>query len=150
MKTIKITFGLLLLAFAAFAQKESPVKWSFSSRKKADNVYEVVLSASVSKPWHIYSQFTPKGGPLATDITFATNPIVVFDGDVKESGKLLTNYDKSFKVDVKYFSDKVEFVQTVKTRGAVQTDVRGTIEYMVCDDSKCLPPVKQPFEIKLQ
>ena len=32
----------------------------------------------------------------------------------------------------------------------MKTNVRGSIEYMICDDTKCLPPVKKFFDIKLQ
>ena len=151
MKSFLITIGLLMGAISAFAQKESPVKWTFESHKKSDKVYEVVLTATFAKPWHVYSQFTPEGGPLPTKINFAVNPLLVVDGAPKENGGLQIKHDASFGVDVKYFSDKVEFVQTVKTRAAtVKTDVRGTIEYMVCNDTKCLPPAKQSFDIKLQ
>ena len=140
----------IFVSVTAFGQTKSPVTWSFSSNKKSDKVYDVVLTANLNKPWHIYSQFTPKGGPLPTKITFATNPIITIDGDTKETGKLLTDYDDNFGVDVKYFSGKVEFVQTVKMKSTAKTGVRGSIEYMVCNDEKCLPPVKQLFDIKLQ
>jgi thiol:disulfide interchange protein DsbD len=151
MKNLLITIGLMLTTLSAFAQKESPVKWSFESHKKSDNEYQVVLTATFAKPWHIYSQFTPEGGPLPTKISFQANPMLIANGSVKENGSLQTKHDASFGVDVKYFSDKVEFVQSVKIRSAaVKTEIRGTIEYMVCNDTKCLPPTKQLFDIKLQ
>lgn len=141
---------LLFVSLPALSQSEGPAKWSFTSLKKSDKVYEISLTATLPKPWHIYSQFTPDGGPLATKITFTSNPVLTVEGDSKEKGTLLTNHDKNFGVDVKYFSDKVEFVQTIKLKGSMKTNVRGSIEYMVCDDTKCLPPVKKLFDIKLQ
>jgi len=144
------TAALFFLSLAVFSQAESPVNWSFSSQKKPGNVYEVAMSATVTKPWHIYSQFTPNGGPLPTKITFVSNPLIQIDGASGETGSMKTNHDPYFGVDVKYFSDKVSFVQTIKVKGSIQTELRGNIEYMVCNDSKCLPPVKQPFDIKLQ
>lgn len=151
MKKLLIITGLLFGTISAFAQKESPVKWTFESHKKSYKEYQVVMTATFAKPWHLYSQFTPEGGPLPTKINFAINPLLIVDGTPKENGGLQTKHDASFGVDVKYFSDKVEFVQTVKMRAAVvKTDVQGTIEYMVCNDTKCLPPAKQSFDIKLQ
>ena len=144
------TLTLLILSIVVFGQAETPVNWSFSSQKKSDKVYEIVMSATVIKPWHIYSQFTPNGGPLPTKITFASNPLLQVDGATGETGNLKTNHDPYFGVDVKYFSERVAFVQTVKMKGNIKTELRGNIEYMVCNDSKCLPPVKQPFDIKLQ
>ena len=58
--------------------------------------------------------------------------------------------DNVFGIDVKYFNDRVEFIQTVKLKGNVKTNIGGTVEYMVCDDSQCLPPTKKTFDIKLQ
>jgi hypothetical protein len=48
------------------------------------------------------------------------------------------------------YSDKVQWVQTVKVKGGIKTNISGTIEYMVCDDSHCLPPTKKSFDLKLQ
>ncbi|MFA6082867.1 protein-disulfide reductase DsbD domain-containing protein [Mucilaginibacter sp.] len=150
MKNILIVCTFLFVSLNVFGQTKSPVSWSFTSHKKSDKVYEVVMSATVAKPWHIYSQFTPDGGPLPTKITFSPNPLLLVEKIDRETGNLKTVHDKTFDVDVKYFSDKAQFVKTIKVKGAVKTNVRGTIEYMVCNDAKCLPPVKQSFDIKLQ
>ncbi len=114
----KIIF-LVLGAFFVFnvmAQLKDPVKWTATSRKKA-NGYEVVITATLPKPWHIYSQTTGEGGPVATNFKFTKNPLLTFDGGVREIGKLKENYDKLFETKVKYFGDKVDFVQAVKVRG---------------------------------
>lgn len=146
----KIAFFLVaaLFSFAAMAQIKDPVKWSAKSRKTA-NCYEVVLTATLPKPWHIYSQFTGEGGPVATSFKFSKNPLVTFQGNVKEMGKLKEQYDKLFDTKVKYFGDKVEFVQEVKVKGNVKTNVNITVEYMTCDDSQCLPPTKKTFTVSL-
>lgn len=145
-------FLLLMLATSlpGFCQTESPVKWSFESRRKSSNAYEIILHATLPEPWHLYSQFTPDGGPLATRITFASNPIVTIEGAPKEVGKLVTRQDKNFGVEVRYFSGGVDFVQTIKSKSAVRTSVRGSIAYMICDDTKCLAPMKQPFTVEIQ
>ena len=132
------------------AQIANPVKWSYTVQKKSDKVYDVVLTATLDKPWHIYSQFTPKGGPVPTSITFKNNPLVMLDSKAKENGSLKTDHDENFGVDVKYFADKVEFVQAVKLRSNAKTSVSGTVEYMICNDQKCLPPAKQSFSVTLQ
>jgi thiol:disulfide interchange protein DsbD len=147
-------FGLLITLFfmtaAAMAQKNEPVQWNFAATKKADKTYEVTFSATVEKPWHIYSQTTPKGGPVPTKITYKTNPLIVVDGTAKENGSLKQIHDKFFGVDVKYFSDRVDFVQTLTLKANAKTNLSGTIEYMVCNDEECLPPKKVPFDLKLQ
>ncbi len=141
--------GILFTA-GAMAQIQDPVQWTYSARKKADKVYELVITAKMARPWHVYSQFTPEGGPVPTKLSFKNNPLATLDGKVKELGKLKVEHDQSFGVDVKSFYDQVEFVQTVKLKGNVKTNISGTVEYMVCDDHQCLPPTTKSFDIKLQ
>jgi len=149
MKNYITTAAFLFLSFVVFSQAESPVNWSFSSQKKPGNVYEVALSATVAKPWHIYSQFTPNGGPLPTKITFVSNPLIQLDGASGETGSMKTNHDPYFGVDVKYFNGKVDFVQLVKLKSKAKTNFTGSVEFMVCNDQQCLPPATQKFSIAL-
>jgi DsbC/DsbD-like thiol-disulfide interchange protein len=73
------------------------------------------------------------------------------NGAVKEVGKLEKVFDKNFETNVLSYSDKVQWIQTVKLKKTgAKTNVSGTIEYMVCDDSHCLPPVRKSFDLKLQ
>ena len=111
----------------------------------------IVITADLQHPWHIYSQNTGKGGPVPTTISFKANPLItVTKGKAKEIGKLEKMFDKNFKTNVLSFSEKVQFVQTVKVKGGIKTNLSGTVYYMVCNDSKCLPPVKKSFDLKLQ
>lgn len=144
-----VAFFLMVCTFG-FAQIQTPVSWSYMANKKGDNLFEIVITATLPKPWHIYSQTTPKGGPVPTKISFKANPLLKLEGDAQEKGALKTEHDENFGVDVKYYADKVEFVQTVRLKNKIKTSISGNVEYMVCNDNKCLPPVKQPFDIKLQ
>ena len=148
---MKVKYFLFIsILMAASAQTESIVKWTFAAKKKDAKTYEVVASAALPKTWHIYSQNTSKGGPVPTKITFKANPLLMIDGAAKENGALKTTHDPVFDVDVKYYNDKVDFVQLVKLKTAATTNASGTVEYMICNDEKCLPPTKQAFDIKLQ
>ena len=150
MKRITLSVFAVLIAFMSFSQPKNPVSWNYEAKKKSANTYEVTLTATVESPWHIYSQNTGKGGPIPTNISFKANPLVTKTGTVKEQGKLEKVYDKNFNTNVLYYSEKVAFVQTVKVKGNIKTSISGTVEYMVCDDSQCLPPVKKSFDLKLQ
>lgn len=150
MKKTVLTFLVAFIYMTAFSQMKSPVSWNYEAKKKTANTYEVILTATVEKGWHIYSQNTGKGGPVPTTISFKANPLVTKIGTIKEQGKLEKHFDKLFNTNVLYYSDKVVFVQTAKVKGNIKTSVSGTVEYMVCDDSQCLPPVKKTFDLKLQ
>lgn len=148
-KATLLLTGILLSVFS-FAQEQDPVKWSFTAKKINATTYEVRLSAKIENGWHIYSQTTPAGGPVPTEISFAKNPLVKLSGAVKEVGKLEKHFEPLFSVDVRQYSNKVDFVQTVTIKRGVKTSVKGVVEFMVCNDHECLPPSNKSFTIMVK
>ena len=134
---------------AAFAQMENPVKWTYSAKKIKGDMYELHMTATLEPKWHIYSQDIKGDGPVPTSFAFDKNPVVKTDGAVAEVGKLEKDFDKNFNMTLKYYGNKVDFVQRVKLKSAVNTFAKGKITYMVCNDKKCLPPKDVPFSIKI-
>ncbi len=151
MKRIFLFAAFALLApVALFAQVKNPVKWSYSAKKLASGKYEVHMTALVDKGWHIYSQTTPDGGPVPTAFTFTSNPLLTMEGKVKEVGSMEKKHEEIFGVDVHQYQGKVDFVQVVKMKAAVKTNLAGTVEYMLCNDRECLPPKDESFTVALQ
>lgn len=150
MKHSFFLFLSMMIAAVSFSQIKNPVHWTFTSKKINETTFEVVISAKLDQGWHIYSQTTPDGGPTPTAISFSKNPLVTLDGTAKESGKLEQKHEKLFGVDVKQFSGKVDFIQTVRLKGKAKTAVNGTVEFMTCNDRECLPPKTQKFSVVLQ
>jgi thiol:disulfide interchange protein DsbD len=148
MKKLLVLFCSIVFAMNVHAQKPNPVKWTFTAIKKSDKQYEVVASATIDAPWHMYSQFV-SGGPIPTNFTFSKNPLVQLAGKTKEKGKLQKMYDKNFKTELSFFSDKVDFIQTVNLKVASKTNLVGMVEYSICNDDRCLPPAKVSFEVAL-
>ncbi len=146
----KILIVLLAMTGLGAQAQTGKLSWTFSAKKLAGNKYELHLTATPPPGWHTYSQFTPDGGPLPTDIKFNTNALVTKEGKVKEVGKLKSEFDKTFKVIVKYFEGKVDFVQVVKVKGAIKTNVSGTVDAMICNDKTCIPAATQQFNIALK
>lgn len=150
MKKIVILSLLFVYALNVNAQQKlNPVKWTFEAVKKSDKQYDIVLTANIEAPWHIYSQFVKKG-PVPTSIKFKNNPLVQIKGGAKEIGKLEKHFDKNFGTEIAYFSNKVEFTQVANLKVVSKTKLTGEIEYMVCNDERCLPPTKIPFEVTIQ
>lgn len=148
----KLFTAALLLMFSniLFAQLvKNPVQWTASSKKISDKTYEVRLSATIPDGWHIYSQNTPDGGPVPTEIIFTKNPLVITQGKAKEVGKMEKHFEPLFNVDVLQYSEKVDFVQIVKLKANVKTKVDVAVEFMVCDDKQCLPPSTKKFTLSL-
>lgn len=148
-KPLLFLLSFVLISLASFSQLRSPVQWSFSSKKINATTYELHLTATMDDEWHIYSQFTPEGGPIPTSISLNKNPLVTV-GAIKEVGKMEQHFEELFGVKVKQFSDHVDFVQTVSLKAAgVKTAIAGSVEFMTCNDHECLPPKKLPFSIAL-
>ena len=148
-KIIPIAF-LLLFSNILFAQIQNPVEWTATTKKISDKVYEVHLTANIDKGWHIYSQTTPEGGPVPTSLTFTKNPLLTIEGHAKEVGKMEKHNEPLFGVDVKQFSNSVDFVQLVKLKAPVKTSVNVAVEFMVCNDKQCLPPSTKKFSVALK
>ena len=148
MKKIVVIVSSIFFVLNVQAQKPNPVKWSFTAVKKSEKQYEVVATAIIDAPWHIYSQFV-KGGPIPTHFSFSKNPLVQLVGKTKEIGKLQKMFDKNFNTELTFFSDKVEFVQTVNLKVASKTNLAGIVDYSICNDDRCLPPAKVSFEVAL-
>lgn len=149
MKNILSILIIFLLALSASAQ-DNPVSFDYKVKKTGNKLYEVSIVAHVDAPWHIYSQYTPTDGPsLPTSIKFTRHPLIEMIGKTAEIGQLITKHEEVLDVNLKYFTGKVEFVQKVKLKGAIKTNLRGSIEYMVCTDGRCLSPTTVNFDVAL-
>lgn len=149
MKKIIISLAAFFLLASTYSQQQK-ISWSFTAKKLADNKYELHLTATPPMGWHVYSQLTPEGGPIPTSFKFTTNGLVtVAASKPKETGKLVTYFDKNFKVDVKYFEGKVDFIKTIAVKGKIKTNISGMVESMICNDRTCMPPTTEKFNIPL-
>jgi thiol:disulfide interchange protein DsbD len=125
------------------------VNWTTSSKKLAENLYEVKLIAEIKGDYHMYAQTAGVEGPVPTVFTFTANPLVTMNGQVKEVGKLIRKYESAWEGNVNYYEKKVEFVQQVKLKGKVKTNLAGKVEFMVCNESQCLPPAEVDFKVPI-
>ena len=146
-------FSLLLLCLTTvsvlFAQSNKQVKWAFTSKKIADKTYEVHMTATINGNFHMYAQNVGVEGPLPTAFVFTKNPLLQLDGKVKEIGKLVKKYESTWSGNVNYYERSVNFVQKVKVKGSAKTNLAGKVEFMVCDDSRCLPPGEVEFSVNI-
>jgi len=145
----RIFFSLAIIFCFNAVNAQQKIAWTYSAKKLADNQYEVRMTANPPIGWHIYSQFTPEGGPIPTSFSFNKNALTTLVGKVVEKGKLIKYYDKNFKVDVMYFEGKADFVQIIKVKGKLKTNLSGEVESMICNDKICMPPVTQKFNVLL-
>jgi len=145
----KITFALILLcSVTASAQVFDPVSWDFGYEKEGDNLYSVILTASIQEHSHIYSMTVPEGGPIPTTFHFAESPDYSSEGAVEQIGKAEEVFDEGFGMKITYFSNKVVYKQTVKSDKPSFT-VTGYVNFMACDNKQCSPPKDVEFSVKI-
>ncbi len=137
--TFKLLFISIFLSQPSFSQILEPVKWKASVEKTSDKEAVLVMTATIEKGWHLYSQFIPDGGPIKTTFTFDASPNYKTLGAVSE-GKAVEYFDKNFEMQLKYFGDKAVFKQKVALNNNTAFTIAGSVEFMVCDDERCLPP----------
>lgn len=135
-------------AISLQAQIFNPVKWSYSSKKISDTEAELTLKATIDNGWHMYSQFIGNDGPVPTSFTFEKNKNFDLIGKVTE-GKPIEQHDVNFDMELKFFENLATFKQKIKINSSTAFTIKGSLEYMVCDNSKCLPPETVEFEIKV-
>ncbi len=149
---MKKIFLIIFIAIAFInvkAQIATPVKFTYTAKKVTATEYELHITAVLQPKWHIYSQDIKADGPVPTSVLFDKSPLVKTNGTVAEVGKLEKSFDKNFNATLKYYQNKVDFVQKVSLKSTVNTIVKGKLTYMLCNDEKCLAPTTVPFSIKL-
>lgn len=141
---------LIISANALFSQILDPVDWGFTYNKTAEKEYELIFTANIDDTWHLYSLNLPDGGPIPTSFTINESDHFELIGEVEEISEAEEIYDPSFDMNVKLFSDEAVFIQKVRllTDGAVT--ITGSVEFMSCDDKRCLPPKDEEFIFKLE
>jgi len=136
----KIIIALVVLLSANLtAQIHSPVKWNTNVVKISDFEFDLVATAIIEGEWHLYSQTIAKGGPAPTTFTFESNFNYLKKGNTKEEEGHIVN-DKIFYMRIKCFDEKATFKQRIKIKNSKKFEVKGVVEFMVCNDSQCLPP----------
>jgi len=149
MKKLFILLTIFVTSISSFAQNKDHIVWKFEAKKKTATEYEIIITATVDKPWHIYSQNSGKEGPIPTSFVFKKNPLLTLSGKTLESGKAEKSYDDLFKTQVIFYNNTVVFTQIVKLKSPVKTTFTGVVDYMLCNDRECTPPTKKSFDITL-
>ena len=148
MKKLLTLTAALVLTISAYAQMEDPVKWGYFAKRTSATEAVVLLKATIQTGWHIYSLNVKPGGPIKTEITFAPSKDFSLFGKTIEPTPL-KKFEKGFKMNVTYFEKEVIFQQKIKLKSANAPTVKGKLEYMVCNNVKCLAPEEVSFTVAL-
>ena len=139
------TFLLFFISFSSFSQILNPVKWEFGSEKISETEYELVFIAKIDSHWSLYSQFVEEGGPLPTIFSFEQSDAFELVENVAESdSNKVTQLDPVFEMVVSKYYERAVFKQRLNIKSSA-FNLNGNIDYMTCDDSKCIYKPDNPF-----
>ncbi|HOI50229.1 MAG TPA: protein-disulfide reductase DsbD family protein, partial [Prolixibacteraceae bacterium] len=143
---------LLILLFGGFfsqAQIIEPIKWSFSSKQEGKEV-DLVFTAHIDEGWHLYDTYLPEGGPIATAVVFEDTTFFDRVGELKKSPEPVELFDKTFQMNLRYFSHQAVLTQTIRLKTDEAVTIKGYVTFMGCNDETCLPPNEVEFSFLLK
>ena len=127
----KLLFVLVLCLVSVFVNAQQAT-WKSSVTPQQDGTYKVEFKCSVPSTWHVYSMYTPDGGPMATSITY-NKGIEAVDKAV-EAPDPHKAFDEIFEVDVWSYEEDFTITQTVKFTDETSSVIAGYIDYQLCKD----------------
>ncbi len=134
--------------FAFTAATAQSVNWKSSVEHLEGDAYRIILEASIPAPYHMYDMGPYEGGPNATTITFTPGEGVTLEGGVEQLSTPERHYDKTFEMEIGTFAGKARFAQKVKLTAA-KAAVTAELEWMICDDTSCMPPEDTQMTVEL-
>ena len=124
---------------------QNHVTWTFSYDKSGE---KIIIKGTIDKGWHLYSQKTPlNAGPIPTTVHIDKIKGLKLIGNYSEDLVPHEIFDLNFESKVYLFEDSYLSSQKIKCKNIQQ--ISGKIEYMVCDDTRCMPPIEVPFTITI-
>ncbi|MDX1476477.1 MAG: protein-disulfide reductase DsbD family protein [Saprospiraceae bacterium] len=133
---------------AGQSQLFNPVTWSTFYKRFDSGHLALTVRAEIEQGWYIYSQFTGEG-PVPTTFYFDEIDGVEYLSAVSETGpQRVDGYDIHFDSDQVKWKQVVDFTRMAEVTGDVRV-ITGELEFMTCNDERCLAPTYVDFSIDL-
>ena len=143
---------ILSICFStSYAQIYNPVKWETEYKQVNETEFDLIFKAKIEDGWTIYSQYLEgDDGPIPTSFNYDDEgKHFSLVGKNKESDNKKSAHDKVFDMTLIKFFKYANFTQRVKVTD-FSKPVVGYLEFMTCDETKCLPPDQIDFEFRLE
>lgn len=149
-KTFMRNVLLLLAIFSSISltaqTSKDKVNWEFAADRIDDTTFNLKITATIGQGFHVFS-FNPGTDPSMRppSFKFNKNESVKLIGKIKENGKLEKEEIKELDVILNYYKNKIVYTQKAIVKA--NTSLKGTVNFMACDDKMCLPPADLNFSI---
>ena len=148
MKRVSVLIFLFFIGVQLFAQVIEPVKWTFESKQNGLEA-TLIFKAVIDKGWHLYDTELPDGGPIKTSIHYSDSTLFDFAGALGKEPLPTVYMDKTFNLKLGYFTKQVTLTQKIKLKSTEKLTIKGTVEFMSCNDETCTPPSEVDFVFSL-
>jgi hypothetical protein len=129
-----------------WSNAQNHVSWEFSYDKLNSSI---LVKGIIDEGWHLYSQKTPaNSGPIPVTINITKKKGLKLIGKCEEKIEPHEIFDVNFDSKVYLFEHSYLASQKIKLKNTNQ--IIGNVQYMVCNDTQCLPPIEVPFTITIK
>jgi hypothetical protein len=126
-----------------WSNAQNHVSWEFSYDKLSSSILVIGI---IDEGWHLYSQKTPaNSGPIPVTINITKKKNLKLIGKFQEKLEPHEIFDVNFDSKVYLFEYSYLAYQKIKIKNTNQ--IIGNVQYMVCNDTQCLPPIEVPFTL---
>lgn len=124
-----------------------PVKWDINGviAPGSKGKYMITFKATIDKGFHIYAQDVKKGIP--TTFKFDDLQGLKLIGKVTSVTKPIKKRDLLFDAVLTYYENEAIFTQEFE--GELKGHIKGSVEFVACDETKCLTPKVISFEFNI-
>ena len=155
MKASRLSLFVFLSAFLSglislSAQVQDPVSWKWELKQQNSSDAELIFTATIGKDWHIYATEINGVGPIPTTFEFTETKAFELLGKIQEVTKPHMVYDSSFGITLGVHEKKAVFSQKIRIRSVKDFEVKGSFEYMTCNNINCLAPKDIDFTFKVK
>lgn len=137
-----------LMTNLLIGQIYEPISWTHEVKVTSSTTAEIIHKATIEKTWHLYGMDIPTGGPRPTRFVYEDLGGAELDGTTIAKSKLVEVFDPNFQMNLSWYAEEAVFVQKLKTKANTPINIQGYVEFMACDDTQCLPPDRDEFEIR--
>lgn len=146
-KVLLLCAGLFI--FSNISSQNNHISWTAIYKAVSPTEGEILITGSVDKGWHTYSQQANDAVPFPTLISFKENKNYKLVGKAIESNAQ-EDFDAALNEKLMVFTKKAEFKQKVVLTVKDAQTIAFKVEYICCDNTKCLPPTTVDLSVKTQ
>ncbi len=145
MKRFLMLCMVIFTALSATAQ----IEWGRPQIKHIEgDSYLLSWGVTLDEGWHLYDLVEREGGANATVFTFGLGEGVELHGGVRSVESPILKYDPIFAMEIGYYEGRVTFEQLLTMKNP-ETIVNVAVEWMLCNESTCIPPDSKQFEVSV-